>query len=252
MNLEILYQDEYLVAVNKPAGLLVHRSMLDKYETQFAMQMVRDQIGQHVFPVHRLDRPTSGVLLFALSATMATKLGELFAAQLVGKDYFAIVRGYAEPEGFIDYALKEKLDKIADKKARADKPAQEAQTAYQRVAQFELDFAVGRYQTARYSLVRLQPKTGRKHQLRRHMAHIRHPIVGDTCHGDGTQNKFIKRQYEFEGLALTCASLRFCHPISKQELTISADFDQRMLKLLSAWGWDRSKLNTSGVINLYD
>ena len=242
MNLQILYQDECLVAVNKPAGLLVHRSMLDKHETQFAMQLLRDQIAQHVFPVHRLDRPTSGVLLFALSATMATQLGALFAAGQVVKRYIAIVRGYTDEAGKIDYALKEKLDKIADKKARKDKPAQEAQTSFHRLAQFELPHAVGRYDTARYSLLALQPHTGRKHQLRRHMAHIRHPIVGDTSHGDGTQNKFIKQQYGFEGLALSCASLTFVHPIRQQQIEIKADLDLRMANMLSQWGWQDNLL----------
>jgi tRNA pseudouridine65 synthase len=247
LNLQILYQDEFLIAVNKPAGLLVHRSMLDKYETQFAMQLLRDQIGQHVFPVHRLDRPTSGVLLFALSAAMATQIGALFAAQQVTKRYIAIVRGYTDEEGKIDYALREKLDKIADKKAQKDKPAQEAQTSYQRLAQFELPHAVGRYNSARYSLLELTPHTGRKHQLRRHMAHIRHPIVGDTSHGDGTQNKFIKQQYGFLGLALSCASLSFVHPIKQQQIEIKADFDLRMLNMLSQWGWHCSELILSGA-----
>lgn len=252
MNLQILYQDEYLVAVDKPAGLLVHRSMLDMHETQFAMQLLRDQIGQHVYPVHRLDRPTSGVLLFALSAAMATQLGALFAAQQVTKRYFAIVRGYTDEKGEIDYALKEKLDKIADKKARKDKPAQEAQTSFQRLAQFELPHAVGRYDTARYSLLALTPHTGRKHQLRRHMAHIRHPIVGDTSHGDGKQNKFIKQQYGFTGLALSCASLSFVHPISQQKIEITADFDLRMVNMLSQWGWHDSELILSGAKTVND
>jgi tRNA pseudouridine65 synthase len=252
LSLQILYQDEFLVAVNKPAGLLVHRSLLDKHETQFAMQLLRDQIAQHVFPVHRLDRPTSGVLLFALSASMATQLGALFAAQQVTKHYFAIVRGYTDESGCIDYALKEKLDKIADKKARKDKPAQEAQSSYQRLAQFELPHAVGRYDSARYSLLALQPQTGRKHQLRRHMAHIRHPILGDTNHGDGTQNKFIKQQYGFAGLALSCASLTFVHPISQQQIEISADFDLRMANMLSQWGWHSSELTISKAETVND
>ena len=133
MLLSIIYQDEYLVAINKPSGLLVHRSMLDKHETQFAVQLLRDQIGQHVFPVHRLDRPTSGVMVFALSADIARKLGEQFAAQLIEKTYLAIVRGHITDEGKIDYALKEKLDKIADKMVKQDKSAQHAVTIFKRL-----------------------------------------------------------------------------------------------------------------------
>lgn len=240
--LDILYQDEYMVAIDKPPGLLVHRSMIDKHETQFAMQMLRDQIDQHVFPVHRLDRPTSGVLLFALSSTVARNLTEQLTLKDVSKTYYAIVRGYAPENGHIDYALKEKLDKIADKKANKNKPAQDAMTDYRTLATFELPFAVGRYQTARYSLVEMKPITGRKHQLRRHMAHIRHPIVGDTTHGDGKQNAFIKQQYNFHGLALTCASMTLRHPITQKTLTIRSQFDQRMANLLNEWGVPHQQL----------
>ncbi|GAA0855999.1 tRNA pseudouridine(65) synthase TruC [Aliiglaciecola litoralis] len=236
MMLDIVYQDEYMVAIDKPAGLLVHRSLIDKRETQFAMQILRDQIGQHVFPVHRLDKPTSGVLLFALSSEVARSLTEQLTAKAVAKRYFAIVRGFCPEQGHIDYALKEKLDKIADKQARQDKPAQPAFTDYQTLRTFELPFAVGRYQSARYSLVELRPLSGRKHQLRRHMAHIRHPIVGDTTHGDGKQNAFVRQQFGFEGLALCCSSMSLSHPISQTPLTIRSQFDSRMADLLLQWG----------------
>lgn len=247
--LTILYQDEHIVAINKPPGLLVHRSMIDKHETQFAMQMLRDQIDQHVYPVHRLDRPTSSVLLFALSSEVARSLSEQLALKGMSKVYYAIVRGYAPEEGHIDYALKEKLDKIADKKANKDKPAQEAMTDYQTLDKFELPFAVGRYQTARYSLVKLKPITGRKHQLRRHMAHIRHPIVGDTTHGDGKQNAFIKQQYNFHGLALTCASMTLSHPKTQKILTIHSQLDERMANLLNEWGLPRQQLQAMTQAN---
>ena len=242
MNLPIIYQDEYLVAVDKPSGLLVHRSLIDKHETEFAMQMVRDQIGQHVFTVHRLDRPTSGVLIFALSSDVARAMTTQFTEQKIGKTYYAIVRGHTPDEGEIDYPLKEKLDKIADKMADQDKPAQPAVTDYQTVQQFELPFAVGRYPSARYSLVKLSPRTGRKHQLRRHMAHISHPIVGDTTHGDGKHNKFIREQYGIHGLALTCYQMQLAHPVTGEALTLATEFDGRMAKLLGSWGWERSGL----------
>ena len=241
MQLPILYQDEYLVAVHKPPGLLVHRSLIDKHETQFAMQMVRDQIGQHVYTVHRLDRPTSGVLLFALSSEVARSMTELLTEQKVAKVYHAIVRGHTDDSGEIDYALKEKLDKIADKKANKNKDAQEAFTEYETLGRFELEHPVGRYATARYSLVKLVPKSGRKHQLRRHMAHISHPIVGDTTHGDGKHNKFVRQMYGFNGLALTCSEMAFNHPVNQTPLSIRTEFDERMTKLLAAWGWERSE-----------
>ncbi|WP_158967064.1 tRNA pseudouridine(65) synthase TruC [Paraglaciecola sp. L3A3] len=234
-DLSIIYQDEYMVAINKPAGLLVHRSMLDKHETEFAMQMVRDQIGQHVFPVHRLDRPTSGVLVFALSVEVARSLNEQFATQTIDKTYLAIVRGHTPEKGEINYALKEKLDKIADKLAKQDKPAQDAFSYYTRLATFELPFAVGRYATARYSLVKLMPKTGRKHQLRRHMGHINHPIVGDTTHGDGKHNAFVRQQFGLNQLALTCKSMQMHHPVSGKIIKLTCEFDKNLVTILEKW-----------------
>ena len=126
--LHILWRDEHLVAVYKPAGWLVHRTGLDAGETRFVMQTLRDQIGQHVFPVHRLDRPTSGVLLFALGSEAARALSQQFEQKSVQKSYWAVVRGHLHGAGRIDYALKEAHDKIADALADADKPAQSART----------------------------------------------------------------------------------------------------------------------------
>ncbi len=235
--LNIVYRDETLIAIDKPSGLLVHRSMLDKHETQFAMQMLRDQIDQHVFPLHRLDRPTSGVLLFALDSDTARLMNNQFSEHRIEKTYHAIVRGYGPEEGELDYALKEELDKIADRHASEDKAAQSAITRYQRLATVELPFAVGRYQTARYSLMKLNPKTGRKHQLRRHMAHLRHPIVGDTTHGDGKHNQFLRQQFGLHGLALSCTSMCFIHPHTQQPIDITAKVSENMQALCRQWGW---------------
>ncbi len=185
--LSILYQDEYLVAVDKPAGLFVHRSYLDRHEIYFALQLVRDQIGQYVYPVHRLDRPTSGVLLFALNEEVARKMGELFSSHNIEKTYYALTRGHLMTSGEIDHPLKEKLDKIADKFADQNKPAQSAVTLYQSIATATLPIAVGKYNSVRYSLIKLLPKTGRRHQIRRHLAHLRHPIIGDINYGDNKQ-----------------------------------------------------------------
>jgi len=238
--LDILYQDERLVAVNKPAGLLVHRSMIDRHETRFAVQLLRDQIGQHVFPVHRLDKPTSGVLLFALNSETARKMGDLFSAGVVGKEYLAVVRGYTNEQGIIDYPLKEELDKKSDKKANPDKEAQEAVTEYDRLATVELACPVGRYQTARYSLVQLKPKTGRKHQLRRHLKHIFHPIVGDTTHGDGKQNTFFREQFDCHRMLLAATKLSFVHPETDEQVIIHGPLDQSYNNVMRSLGWDKS------------
>lgn len=236
VQLKILYQDPYLVAVDKPAGMLVHRSFLDKHETRFVMQTLRDQLGQHVFPVHRLDRPTSGVLLFALSSEVARLLTEQHQQESWRKFYLAVVRGYVKAPLLLDYALKEQLDKVADKKARQDKVAQDARTAIWPLAQVELPIAVGRYPAARYSLVALQPQTGRKHQLRRHLAHLFHPIVGDTSHGDGKHNKLFAEHFGNTRLLLVAKRLEFLHPISGALMQIDAGIDD-ISALFSRFGW---------------
>lgn len=220
--LEILYQDQHLVAINKPSGLLVHRSLIDTRETRFAIQLTRDQIGQRVYPVHRLDKPTSGVLLFALDSATARLLTAQFTARTIRKKYLAVVRGYAEDEGEINYALKEKHDAIADADADPDKDAQAAITHYQCLQRVELPHPVGRYQTARYSLIELKPLTGRRHQIRRHMKHIFHPIIGDTTHGDGKQNQFFRQHFATHRLLLHARSLELTHPHQQTPLAIYA------------------------------
>ncbi|HLV48024.1 MAG TPA: tRNA pseudouridine(65) synthase TruC [Aliidiomarina sp.] len=212
--LEVVYHDEHVVVINKPAGLLVHRSYLARGERWFAMQLLRDQLGQHVFPVHRLDRPTSGLLMFALSSQVAALIGEQFNVGGVHRGYHAVVRGYTPDEGCIDYPLKEELDKIADKRAKRNKDAQQAITNFVTLERAELPFKVStQHDTTRYSLVQLSPETGRKHQLRRHLAHLRHPIVGDTKHGDGRHNEFFRHQFNCHRLLLAATKLSFTHPI---------------------------------------
>ena len=235
-NLEILYQDSHIVAINKPSNLLVHRSWIDKDETRFAIQMLRDQIDQYVYPVHRLDKPTSGVLLFALSKEVARALSLQMQEGLFKKEYLAVVRGYTDEKGEIDYALKEVLDKMTDSKARVDKEAQEAITSYEKLSQVELPFAVGRYQTTRYSLLRLKPQTGRKHQLRRHMKHILHPIVGDTKYGRHEHNVFFREKYTCHRLLLHASRLSIVHPVSNEDLIFEAGLDEVFTHVIKECG----------------
>ena len=236
--LEILYQDRYLVAINKPSGLLVHKSPIDKQETEFALQRVRDQIGKYVYPVHRLDKPTSGVLLFALSAQMAQTMSLLFRSSAIHKEYIAIVRGFTEKEGVIDYPLKQMLDTKVQKLNGRTKEIQAAQTKFQRLAIVELPFPVSRYPVARYSLVKLFPRTGRKHQLRRHMKHIFHPIVGDTKHGRGEHNTLFRKTYECHRLLLHSNRLSFIHPVSNKQVVIDASLDETWHRLVQNFGWE--------------
>lgn len=232
---EVLYQDNDLIVINKPEGWLVHRSWLDKHETVVVMQTLRDQIGQHVYPIHRLDRPTSGVLIFALSSEIARLLSEQFASNKIEKTYHAIVRGYVDGEAVIDYPLVEELDKIADKFANKDKPAQEAITFYKGLSKIELPIEVGKYKTARYSFVELKPQTGRKHQLRRHLKHIFHPIIGDSKYGDLHQNRAFSHYFDVKRLMLHASSVKIIHPITLKPITIHAKLSDDWLKILKGF-----------------
>lgn len=219
--LTILYRDDALVVVDKPAKMLVHRSMIDRHETVFVMQLLRDQLGMHVYPIHRLDKPTSGVLIFALSSEIARLMSQQLADKQWHKRYIALVRGWCSSQQ-IDYALKEKLDPIVDKKAKTDKPAQSAVTNVTLHKRYRLPIGVGRYPEARYSLVECEPLTGRKHQLRRHLAHVNHPIVGDTTHGDGKHNQLWRRHLYFDRLGLHSSLVKFQHPLTHQLCEVSA------------------------------
>ncbi|MEH0665487.1 tRNA pseudouridine(65) synthase TruC [Vibrio scophthalmi] len=242
MTLEILYQDAYFVAVNKPAGMLVHRSWLDKHETQFVMQTLRDQIGQHVFPLHRLDRPTSGVLMFALSSEVAAEAMPMFAEHQMEKTYHAVVRGWIHEAARLDYALKLELDKIADKFASQEKEAQEAITDYRPLATAEVPYSTGPFPTSRYALMELKPLTGRKHQLRRHMAHLRHPIVGDTTHGDGKHNRLFRDVFDAHRLMLHASRLSFVHPYTQEPITIVAPVDECWQRIMASMSWPLERL----------
>ncbi|TDG14138.1 tRNA pseudouridine(65) synthase TruC [Seongchinamella unica] len=236
-SLPVIYRDDHLVAVNKPGGLLVHRSPIDRHETRFALQLVRNQIGQRVYPVHRLDKPTSGVLLFALSPAIARELSAQFSAHAVNKQYLAVVRGWCPQQGLIDHAIRDRPDKLADRHRQAEPPAREAQTAYRRLATVELPFAVDRYPQSRYSLVALQPRQGRKHQLRRHMKHLGYPMIGDAKYGKGVHNRFFQTQLDCDRLLLACTAMTLRHPLSGDALALRAPLGDSFARLVERFGW---------------
>jgi len=235
--LEILYKDDYLVVINKPAGLLVHKSMIDRHEIYFAMKILRDQIGRWVYPIHRLDKPTSGVLLFALDKDSARLMSEQFRDRKTQKKYLAVVRGYTQDSGVIDHPLKDKLDKIADKNASKDSEPKEAISEYKTLAKVELPYTVGAYNTTRYSLVEVTLKTGRKHQIRRHMKHISHHLLGDTKYGRGEHNKFIRKEFNCHRMLLHSHSLEIFHPYKKEILTFKAPLDETFKSIFKSFCW---------------
>lgn len=235
--LTILFEDDCLVAVNKPSGLLVHRSPIDRHETRFALQMLRNQTGRRVYPVHRLDKPTSGVLLFAFTPEIARSLVESFTAGAVQKSYLAVVRGYTPEEGTIDYPLVEDQDKHDHIYTGVEKEGQAAVTDFRTMARIEIPCAVGRYNSARYSLVCASPRTGRRHQLRRHFKHIFHPIVGDTRYGEGRHNRFFRESLGSHRLLLHAAELSVPHPLTGARLDVVAPLDCEMVELLERLGW---------------
>lgn len=237
--LDILYRDELLIAIDKPAGLLVHRSLIDKQETRFAIQLLRDQIGRRVYPLHRLDKPTSGVLMFALSEDAARRMGRLFESDAVRKTYLAVVRGYTDEQGRIDYPLREEHDRMTDALADPDKPAQPAVTDYRRLATLDLPVTDGRHPTSRYSLLAVTPRTGRRHQIRRHMKHIFHPVVGDTTHGDGRHNRIFREHLHCSRLLLMACELHFTHPDSGTPVCIRAPLDAEFARIVELFGGER-------------
>ncbi|RLV58849.1 tRNA pseudouridine(65) synthase TruC [Parashewanella curva] len=249
-HIEVLFEDEHLVAIHKPAGLLVHRTYLSRKEKFFAMQMTRDLVGCHVFPVHRLDRPTSGVLLFAKSSKIANHLCKQFEEHCIEKYYLALVRGHVTQADRMDYALKEELDGIADKYADKDKEAQSAVTDYWPLLNAEIPYQSGRYSTSRYALIKMQPHTGRKHQLRRHMAHFRHPIIGDTTHGDGKQNKFFRGFSGVNRLWLIAKKLIFTHPVTNERIEVEAELEKEWLEIFEQLGWNDETLLTEPIIDI--
>ncbi|MDN5203653.1 pseudouridine synthase [Fulvivirgaceae bacterium BMA10] len=225
MSLNILYQDRHFVAINKPHGLLVHRSSIAKDADVFALQLLRDQLNAYIYPIHRLDRKTGGALLFALNEEALKITQGLFATGKICKKYLAVVRGYTPDKDIIDYPLRKENGNLM-----------EAITEFETIARTELDIPFGKHKTSRYSLVSVYPKTGRMHQIRKHFSHIRHPIIADRPHGCNKQNRFFKERWQMDTMLLHAQSLLFDHPFQENikvsiEAPIQTEF-QRMVQLM--------------------
>ncbi|MCD4698222.1 MAG: tRNA pseudouridine(65) synthase TruC [Bacteroidales bacterium] len=220
MNLEIIYRDENLIAINKPHGLLVHRSQIANDAKEFSLQILRNQIGRKVYPCHRIDRKTSGVLLFALNENSNSEVQKLFAENKIKKRYLAIVRGYTDDKGTINYPLK-----------RDDGVEQNSVTIFKTLGHTELNLPFLKHQTSRYSLVEIWPQTGRMHQIRKHFAHIFHPIIGDRPYGCNKQNKLFKEKWNMTSLMLHAESIEFKHPLDVGYLKISAPLSNEFTRM---------------------
>lgn len=225
--LEIVYQDEHLIAINKPHGLLVHRSVIANDAREFALQMLRDQIGRRVSPVHRLDRKTGGLLLFAFEKDIEGLLHQQFREGHIAKKYLAVVRGYAPDHMDIDYPLVKENGAIQD-----------AFTSFVTLQRAELAVPLGKHPTSRYSLVEAAPTTGRMHQLRKHFAHIFHPIIGDRKHGCNKQNRFFKAEWEMTTMLLHASELRFKHPLTQEDIHLKAPLQEEFKRVMTLMNWE--------------
>jgi tRNA pseudouridine65 synthase len=225
--LSILFQDSDYVAINKPAGMLVHRTSIARDATQFALQLLRDQIDQHVYPVHRIDRKTSGVLLFALNEQALKKMQAQWQNQKVKKYYLAIVRGKVESGGCIDY-------EITNDKGKK----QSALTKFDIITTAEISKSANQDTTSCYSFLLAEPITGRMHQIRKHFKHLRHPIIGDRPYGCNKQNRLFKNKWQINTMMLHAYQLTFQHPDSRNTITITAPPPFDFMKVLAIMDWE--------------
>ncbi len=225
MELEIIYRDENLIAINKPYGYFVHKSSLDATSSKILMRILKRQIDQMVYPVHRLDRKTTGVLLFALNKPSLVQVNKLFEDRQTYKEYTAICRGWLPDEGTIDYELLHETTLIP----------QTAVTDYKVLEKVEAAIPSGKFQTTRYSLVKFLPQTGRMHQIRKHAAHIFHPIIGDRPHGCNKQNKLLLDRFNYLEMALHANQLQF--DLAGNDLIINANFSSSFLRIGSLLGF---------------
>ena len=214
-DIEIVYADASVIVVNKPNDLLVHHSYYARnIREESLVQILRNEC--ETYPVHRLDRKTSGIMIFAKDKTTAKYLQDQFEAKQVVKTYFALVRGFTDPEGRIDSPVK-----------HADTGKyQDALTYYQTIESVEVDFPVNPYPTSRYSLVELSPKTGRMHQLRKHLNKISHPIIGDPKYGNRHHNHEFQERFGHAKLYLHANSLSLKLPDSNELKTFTATFPE--------------------------
>jgi len=230
---DIVYRDSGLLAVNKPPGVPVHGSRQLEDQPTTLLAMVRRFHGVPAHAIHRLDRPVSGINLFTDNRELLVQMSRQFERRQVRKTYLAIVRGWPEPSGVISHPLLPPRDE-----RKPGSVAREAITRFERLATVETPFAVAPYATSRYSLLALYPETGRRHQLRMHMKHISHHLVGDTSYGRGEHNRLFRQEFNCHRLLLHSRSLEFHHPVTERLLSIRAPLDESFSRIVKTFSWD--------------
>lgn len=241
MTPDVIFEDSHLVAAFKPEGWLVHRSDIDRHEDRILLQYLRDLTGTRLYPVHRLDKPTSGVIVFGKSSEAAAGLQAQLDSDASIKQYLAICRGYCPEQGVIDHPLPPVADfKHQRKRPKSELPRQDAITAFRRLGTVELPYQVDRYPASRYSLVEVQLKTGRRHQIRRHFKHISHPLIGCPKYGKSTHNRFFAEHFGCGRLMLHAHRLQLEHPVSGDWMEFAAAPRGCMGDVIQQLGWSLS------------
>ncbi len=225
--IELLWQDNYIGLINKPANLIIHRTAISS-DRDTLVSRLQEQFENPPVPVHRLDRPVSGLLMGAFDTETASALSRSFREGEVDKRYIAIVRGIPEESGEITIALKNSRTL----------EMQESRTTYRKLASIELPLPSRKYPKTRYSLIEASPKTGRFHQIRRHLARIGYPIIGDTSHGDTFCNHQFEREFGIEGLMLHSYSINFMHPVEKVEKNFFCPLRNEMEQICKKFHWN--------------
>lgn len=225
----ILHLDDHVVVVDKPAGMPVHRSRMVGDGDVYLIDRVREVVPGPLHLIHRLDRGTSGAVLIGRNAEVAGVLGRQFMARDVDKRYLAVCRGWPDEEGEIDYPLPG---------VRENSERKPALTRWRRLHTVEVPIAINRYPQQRYALVEAMPETGRYRQIRRHFAHLRHPLIGDTSHGRTEHNRLYKQYFGVHRMLLHAWRLGFTHPHDGTRIEIEAPLDAEYAGLLARFGWN--------------
>lgn len=228
--LTVIYEDEYIVCVHKPNNVVVHHAHHSRNvaDEKSLLQLLEGLFKDKLYPIHRLDRRTSGIILLAKQTNYVAKFQELFTNSLIKKVYFGVVRGYAPDIKIIDSPVK----------GRDANMYKEAETHLKLVDKITLNIPVKPYDTSRYSLVKLEPKTGRLHQLRIHMNKISHPLIGDGKYGDKNHNTMFINEFGWSNLFLHAYSLEFIHPYTQESKSLIANFSKNWLALFKQFNWN--------------